>query len=148
MTGFADIGVAGVLKGVGAPAAIRIGGGQMRDVIISSVGLTKEVNAQFMHTLSGDVHVYVFGDRVGSVEVQGFSFLATCNSNDAGNLSRVIQFYDTNKISKLKTKITISVPGGGGGSGLLTSLSTTFSDPARGIIGFILRFNSLPGSLS
>ena len=52
--------------------------------LINSVGINEATNHQFMQTLGSDIYIYVFGDRIGQVNLGGLAFAAACDDADRG----------------------------------------------------------------
>lgn len=69
-----------------APGLISVRGksGQLtgqNSVIIQSIGVSQEVQAQFMVSLQKLVYIYCFGDRPGQITVTGLAFDSFCLGN-------------------------------------------------------------------
>ena len=133
-------GTAGIVTGGGVPGAMKIAGFP-QNIIVSAIGFSGQVNAQFMHTLKKNVYIYVFGDRVGSVTVDGYAFMNMCAGNGGGNYSDIINYYRNNNLANLGT--TLSIAGCYGGRGYLTGYTTTFADPSKGLVGFRLQYTTV-----
>jgi hypothetical protein len=131
-------GTAGIVTGGGVPGAMKIAG-IPQNIIVSAIGFSGQVNAQFMHTLKRNVYIYVFGDRVGSIMVDGYAFMNRCSGN--GNFTEIIQYYRNNNLANLGT--SLSLAGGYGGRGYLTGYTTTFADPSKGLVGFRLQYTTV-----
>lgn len=67
--------------------------------IVTRVVLSQNVNAQFLHTLGHYVYIYVFGDRVGELQLSGFAFPCDCNGPVHGG-ERLHHWYRRHKASR------------------------------------------------
>lgn len=52
---------------------------ELQRSIITRVTLSAQVNAQFLHTLGGEVYIYVFGNRIGQISLSGLAFGCPCD---------------------------------------------------------------------
>lgn len=78
--------------------------------IITRVSLAQETSQQFLHTLGGDVYIYVFGDRIGQMTISGLCLALDCEQSelDAGNeaggwdhgVEKMLDWWKENKLSK------------------------------------------------
>jgi hypothetical protein len=115
--------------------------------IISRVNVAAQGNFQFLHTLGGNIYVYVFGDRVGQLGVSGLAFDSTCD-DAAGTIGieRVLDYYSTNRIAARRTPIKITLGVRTTLSGYLVGVSGDVVDPASRIYQFNLQFIMPPQS--
>lgn len=106
----------------GGPAAI-IGVSSSPDItfeshksIITSVGISEQCNAQFLHTIGDSVYVYTFGDRMGEVRLGGISFAANCDDSGAEvehGLVSIRKFFHANKVSKIRNPMHVLLSASG-----------------------------------
>ena len=130
------------IPGATTPALISIPGlTGTRVVAVTSVGFSQDANAQFMHTLGERVYVYVFGERMGVVEVNGVTFYRPCEGK--GGIGNVIDFYKNNTVSVKATLTSVTV-GDVAIRGFLRGVRSTFSDGQNGVLGFSLILSTLP----
>ena len=86
---------------------------EKHESIITRISVTEEVNKQLVHTVGNKTYLYVFGDRVGNLTIDGVAFapLCPCDEKNAANLSpgfeRILQWYNTNKASQRASPLTI-----------------------------------------
>lgn len=77
---------------------------EQRRSIITRVVLAQETSQQFLHTLGGDVYVYVFGDRIGQMTLSGLCLAMDCTAGDAGDgehgVERMLGWWNENRLSK------------------------------------------------
>jgi hypothetical protein len=78
--------------------------------IITRITISAKGNYQFLHTLGGQVYVYVFGDRIGDLVLQGFAFDSVCG-NPVGllGIESVLNYYSANRIAARKTPLRITI---------------------------------------
>lgn len=140
-----------VLNGIdsGAPSTIGQvalegwGGYNSLKAIIMNCQLAKSANYQFLHTLGGMIYVYTFGDRVGSLNLSGVAFANDCSENNTMGIEKVLQYYDTYKISKRSAPIKVTI-----GSTtlvcLLTGCTVAIADPENLFAQFTLQLVVVP----
>jgi len=86
---------------------------EKHESIVTRIGLTEEVNKQFVHTVGNKTYLYVFGDRIGNLTLDGISFAPTCrcdedNTKDLNpGFERILQWYNANKASNRNSPLTI-----------------------------------------
>ena len=78
--------------------------------IITRVTVAAKGNYQFLHTLGGQVFIYVFGDRIGQLSVTGVAFDSTCG-DPAGTLGieHVLNYFSANRMANRKTPIKLTI---------------------------------------
>lgn len=115
--------------------------------IITRVNVAAQGNFQFLHTLGGNIYVYVFGDRVGQLGVSGLAFDITCNE-DAGTIGieRVLDYYSENRIAARKTPLKITMGVKTTVAGYLVAVAGDVVDPKSKIYQFNLQFMLAPQS--
>lgn len=117
-------------------------------VMFSSVIWDQATNQQFQHSLDGSVYIYVFGDRMGAVNIEGFTFISQCDSTEVG-LTQLTEFYSANRASARNTPIEVTL-GDDTISGFLTGIRVTALGSGAGDDGltlvhrFTLTINALP----
>ena len=109
--------------------------------------LEQQCNYQFLHTVNDFIYLYVFGDRVGELQVSGMAFLAgTCgeggSQNDNGACA-AYNFYNDNKVSNCTTPLNISIEGCPNATffAFLTGMAIEVPRPDLPIVQWGLRFN-------
>lgn len=103
------MGYVSVLKGQNVvPGRVKIGEFDPKAVLISGVNYTQATNQQFQYALDNSVYVYVFGDKMGDVEVIGMAFPALCGEAIDG-LSEILQFYAERRASKTEALVNVVV---------------------------------------
>lgn len=123
------------------------GGFQGFKSIITRVNVAAQGNFQFLHTLGGNIYVYVFGDRVGSMGISGLAFDSVCD-DAAGTIGieRVLDYYTQNRIAARKTPIKVTVGVKTTIAGYLVAVSGDVVDPRSKIYQFNLQFIMAPQS--
>src|SRR5690606_23176631 len=89
------------------------GGFQAFRSIVTRIGVNANCNYQFLHTLGGGIYLYVFGDRIGALELSGLSFDSVCAA-DGGfggelGIEKVYKYFDTFKLSSRPAPVRISI---------------------------------------
>jgi hypothetical protein len=125
-----DAAVVGVLPPLVTPnPGITFSG---RKSIITRIAVSQRGSFQFLHTLGGDIYIYVFGDRIGNMQLSGLSFAQDCTQPSATELQdnsdevqattaqvgaggddgqhgieKMIAYYKSNRISSRSDPVTI-----------------------------------------
>ena len=78
--------------------------------IITRVTVAAKGNYQFLHTLGGQVFIYVFGDRIGQLSVTGIAFDSTCG-DPAGTLGieHVLNYFSKNRVANRRTPLKLTI---------------------------------------
>ena len=97
--------------------------------IITRITMSMQGNFQFLHTLGGDIYIYVFGDRVGQMTVSGLCVSANdCTAGaTAGQhgLEFVLAYYKSNRISTRATPLTMLIGQSTTITGFLAGMQST-----------------------
>ena len=138
---------------------------QEHNTIITRLGISAAGNFQFLHTIGNDVYVYVFGDRMGQVQLHGLSFAAACppapplkpgeltspivsampgKQGSEHGFELLFKLYTANRIAarKLPVKVTIGV--GTTFKGFVTALTGDVQDALHRTIQFQMTISLLP----
>ena len=128
----------------GMPALVSIGGltDTTSQILVLSMGFGQGANVQFMHTLKNAIYIYAFGERLGSVKVQGLLVFRSCDGGSAG-LPKLLEYYKANTVSLNGEPVSISLSTEVL-KGFLTGISLGGFDPRMGTAQFTLQFASLP----
>lgn len=128
------------------PGKISIEGYEPQAALISGINYGQQTNQQFQPTLDSSLYIYVFGDHMGSVEIEGVAFAKLCNGSAEG-IIEVLDFYTQNRASKKSVPITVQI-GSRPISGFLTALSIANTaladDPAAFMARYKMTINALP----
>jgi hypothetical protein len=130
------------------------GGFQGFKSIITSVNIAAQGNFQFLHTLGGNIYVYVFGDRIGQLGISGLAFDSTCDdTTGALGIEKVLDYYSKNRLAVRKTPIKTTIGVQTTVAGYLVGVGGQVVDPKSRIYQFNLQFmlaptNTLPCSVS
>lgn len=92
-------------------------------VIIQSIGVSQEVQAQFMVSLQKLVYIYCFGDRPGQITVTGLAFDSFCLGNAGSN----DPFTPPPPFNFSATGLSGSASNAGGGSAAMAGVDTIMS---------------------
>ena len=115
-------------------------------VILTSAGLSQQANVQYMHTLKEHIYVYSFGQRMGEMVLNGIMMWNTSNPTTQSGLWAVMKFYKAFNVGQQLTPVTVILGANGSVniSGFLDNMTTTYSDPDKGLVGFRMHFSTLP----
>jgi hypothetical protein len=106
--------------------------------IITSVGVSKHSNFQFLHTLGGSVYVYVFGGRIGELVISGIAFDYPCTSNDKTGAEHVLTYFDDQNLVQRAEPITVTLGHSYAMQAYLTNASVRTTSPVDGLYEFTL----------
>jgi hypothetical protein len=76
--------------------------------IITGVTVATQGNYQFLHTLGGKIFVYVFGDRMGQINVEGMAFDIACDAKGLG-IEQVMTYYSDNRLVNRAEPLKITI---------------------------------------
>lgn len=142
------LGQSGRLRGTdydAVPALVSIDGLFTDDtVLLTSVGFNQSAGVQFMQTLSRVIYVYAFGERMGAVQVSGAALWNPCRASIGSGLATVLRYYKRNSVSVRERPLDVNIGTRQAISGYLRNVTTTFSNPEQGIIGFTLTLSTMP----
>jgi len=126
-------------------------GGQIsyttHNTIITGVGISTSGNYQFLHTIGNDIYVYVFGDRMGTLELKGLSFADQCPANNATEyhgFERLLRWYNQNRLAFRKDTVRVVLGRSTVVDGFVTSLSASGEDAQTRSIRFSMGLSLLP----
>lgn len=126
-------------------------GGQLsylqHNTIITSMGLSTSGNFQFMHTIGGDIYIYVFGDRMGALQINGLSFSDQCpadNGTEFHGVERLIRWYNQNRVAYRRNTVRVIIGRSTVIDGFITSLQVTGEDAGTRSVRFSMGLTMLP----
>lgn len=119
----------------------KSGGGMFNAAICTQAGISHQGNFQFLHTISNQIFVYIFGDRIAELTVAGVAFGTTCD-NDSG-VNEIIRQYSADRIA-LRGRPVVVVLGGISFQSFLTGFNVEITDPETQLAQFSYRFHSFP----
>jgi len=112
---------------------------------LTAFKLEQQCNFQFLHTVNDFIYLYVFGDRVGELQVSGMAFLGgRCDAAGASDdQCAAVSFYNTNKVSNCTSPLKISIEGCDSSTffAFLTGMALEVPRPDLPIVQWGLRFN-------
>lgn len=115
--------------------------------IITSVTMNEETNTQFNPTLDKAIFIYVFGDKVSSMDVSGVCFLSPQIGGVSG-VAALREFYNQNKISASGQPVTATISSAGGAAtsfkAFLVAATFSANDPQNMTGSFSLKLNYVP----
>lgn len=78
-------------------------------LVVTGVLVQRNQVTQYIKTLDDHVFGYAWGEGVGSVEINGYCFLAKCAAPDGRSYGIINSYYDTNNVYKKRGSVNISV---------------------------------------
>ncbi len=119
---------------------------QTESVIITAIGYSQAVNAQFLPSLADLVYLYVFGDKMGRVEVSGICFDHTCSDSTAmQGVNRTLSYYRDNRAAVKNQAVKVKL-GNNEINGFIIDLSVTTREASYKTMDFRLNIAALPRS--
>lgn len=85
--------------------------------IMTHIGVQSSGNYQFLHTLKEFIYVYVFGERIGDIQIGGLLFSEACelsgsspgSGNSASGIEQLAQYYEEHRIAKRGAPLTFII---------------------------------------
>lgn len=113
--------------------------------IITKVTVSAQGNFQFLHTLGGNIYIYVFGDRIGQATISGLAFDSTCDDeNGTIGIERVIQYYQENRVASRAAPIKITIGTSTTVQGYLVGFNAEIGDPGSRVYNFSMQLMLVP----
>lgn len=113
--------------------------------VITRVGVSAAGNFQFLHTIGNDVYVYVFGDRMGAVQLSGIAFQTTSKDGSGKHgFESLFDWYEQNRIAVRSTPVSVTVGRNLTFKGFVTGLTGDIQDTLRRTISFQISIAVLP----
>ena len=84
---------------VGEPDGSLWPGFEIMKAIFTRIRMQENTNHQFAHMLGGNIYLYAFGDRIGSLSLTGLAFHDNCSGAAQIGISNVIQYYRANRLT-------------------------------------------------
>jgi len=112
--------------------------------IITQFTVVQQGGVQFMHTLRDFIYIYVFGERIGQMSINGLSFFTSCESSPCHGLEYVNQYYLENRVSESATPLTVVLGCGTPFFGFLVGMTMDLSNPEDIIGQFKLDLRVIP----
>lgn len=133
---------------------------QVHNSIFTRVGISAGGNFQFLHTIANDVYVYVFGDRMGQVVLDGISFANKCQFSGSTvaqfnpglytykhGIEEMMNWYEKNRLSARKDPVFVTIGRSKAFAGFITALTGNVQDPVHRTINFQLTVSLLPDAV-
>ena len=112
--------------------------------IITNVVVASQGNFQFLHTMGGNIYVYVFGDRLGQISISGLSMETDCNDGGTIGVERVLQYYNSNRLAGRKTPIKVTIGVATTLTAYLTGVGASVQDTKSRLWQFTLSMGLIP----
>jgi len=118
--------------------------------IVTRLTISQQVNVQFLHSLGSLIHIYVFGDRMGSVNLSGLSFACAAEPSafgcvDTGEIGaeKMLLWYKKHRASKRMSTCRVTI-GKTVIEGFVTSFTEDVIDPSLKMVQWGVNLASLP----
>lgn len=135
-----------VLKGCdGTPVKLILDGFKPKAAIIVAPSITQQVDAQFQTALKEAVYAYIFGDKMGQIDLAGIAFAGRCNDEEAHGLKDLFDYYKDFRASKRKEVVTVTFgPEAISGFLIALQLSPHQADASDMAMNFNMAISTLP----
>jgi len=124
---------------------------EKHSAIVTNVRISQSVNKQFLHTVGNHIYMYVFGDKIGTINIGGLAFATTCDNcneknitNDKSGIEKVIEWYNNNKASSRELPITITIGRDTVFRGFLVDMSIELTNPEMNITAWSMTIHTVP----
>ena len=107
--------------------------------IITRVTVAHQGNYQFLHTMGGDVYIYVFGDRIGSLTLSGLGFTTNdsdCASGGKHGFEYLLDYYKENRVANRKKPVEVTVGKSTAFDAFLVGINEDVVDPKTRIVQY------------
>lgn len=111
--------------------------------IVTRLTISQQVNIQFLHTLGALIYVYVFGDRIGAVNLSGLSFACECPGGSELGAEKMMLWYKTNRASKKRELVEVQI-GKTVIRGFVVSFTEDVVDPSLNLVQWGVSMTALP----
>lgn len=112
--------------------------------IVTRLTVSQQVNVQFLHTLGSLIYIYVFGDRMGQVNLSGLSFVCDCDDGSADiGAEMMLLWYKRHRASKRAEPCRVTI-GKTVIEGFVTSFVEDVVDPSLRLVQWGVTMASLP----
>lgn len=118
--------------------------------LITQQALDQQTNQQFLHSIGNDVFVYMFGDQIGQLTLQGIAAARGCAGLSASTvdlnehgLSKMLTWWNTNRASN-RSGLIVAQIGNHQFRGLATRFVTNVEDAGSMLVRFTLFMHVLP----
>jgi hypothetical protein len=112
--------------------------------IITGMKIYSRVGVQFAHTLRDFIYIYVFGDRIGDMNISGISFFVGCGGGACHGLEYVNSWYLANRASQRASPVTVVLGCGTPYLCFLVDMTLDMNDPENLIGQFNLGLKVVP----
>ena len=114
--------------------------------IITRVVLSHQGNFQFLHSLGGDIYVYVFGDKIGSITLAGLTFAHDCEAKGSEHgIEQMLRWYAANRIAQRQAPVEVTLGQRIAFRAFIIGINFDVVDPASRIVQFQTQFAMIPG---
>jgi hypothetical protein len=77
-------------------------------LVVTGIMVQRNQVTQYIKTLDDHVFGYAWGEGVGSIEINGYCFLAKCASPSGKSFGNVNSYYNSNNVYKKRGAVSIS----------------------------------------
>ncbi len=121
---------------------------QSSRVIITGATYSQSANIQFQQSLKDAIYMYVFGERMGQIEISGMAFASACTDTDktTAGVDDILAYYQDGRASKSGDAISIII-GKTPITGFLVGCNVRMVNPVTMMYGFSFALATVPPGL-
>ena len=113
--------------------------------IFTRQAISETGSYQFSHMLGEDIYLYVFGDRMSSLNLTGIAFHDNCLGQDPKiGISKVIDWYRANRVARRAAPVQITIDPGTTFEAYLLGMQGQTVNTAQRLYQFSLNFAAVP----
>lgn len=117
--------------------------------IIQHLGVGGQSGAQFMHTLADFIYVYVFGERLGQLNVGGLAFHSACGDPDSAGdavtgFEQILNYYKNFRITTYPLSLTVVIGTTVAFDAFLVSVQGDLVNPETNLAQFQMQLAYIP----
>lgn len=139
---FDDRGIASARVGAGIPVTLQVGGwneGRRFKAALSGYAMGGQTGFQALHTLRDVIYIYVFGERMGALQLSGFAFVGLCDADeDTTGVDDVYDYYNNNRLSNTGMPVQITIGFTTSIQAFLVGFNLQIVDPSMSLAQFTL----------
>jgi len=114
--------------------------------IITRMTVAQSSSYQFLHTLGGDIYIYVFGERIGTMSISGLSFAKSCAPGDDGQhgLEKMLKWYKQYRLSARPTPVNILIGSSTTLQAFVSDITGDVVDPSLFLVQWTMNLMVIP----
>lgn len=118
--------------------------------IITRVALNQQCNFQMTHTMGNEIYVYVFGDRVGHLQISGLSMAHDCDGGGQNvrqanhGFELVLDWYRRYRLTSRRSPVQLTIGSATTFQAFVAGVTGDVVDPGSRLMQYDLQLVLLP----